>query len=186
MRYRAFGRTGLQVSEVGFGGWGIGGGSYGAVDRAEALRALALAEELGCNIIDTAGVYGESEAIVGEFLAGRRDRWIVATKYSGQDAGLVRTVEEQLTRLRLETIDFYQLHWAPRDRDDLYRDLQRLKSEGKVRFTGVSLYTAPEIDYAAGREDLDGLQVACSLLEPEPLRSRRDVLRARGMGVVVR
>src|SRR5512145_355790 len=119
MRHRPFGRTGLQVSEAGFGAWAIGGRSYGAVDRAEALRALAVAEELGCNLVDTAAVYGDSEEIFGKFLSGRRQRWIVATKYSGQEAGLVPTAEAQLRRLGLETIDLYQLHWVPRDRERL-------------------------------------------------------------------
>lgn len=67
MRFRPFGRTGLSFSEVGFGAWGIGG-DYGRVDRQQALPALARAEELGCNFVDTAGVYGTSEEILGEFL----------------------------------------------------------------------------------------------------------------------
>ena len=74
MPYRRFGATGRSVSEVGFGAWAIGGRAYGAVDRQEALRALARAEELGCNLVDTAMVYGDSEAVLGRFLRGRRDR----------------------------------------------------------------------------------------------------------------
>src|SRR5687768_16616689 len=68
MRYRDFGATGLKVSDVGFGAWGIGGRAYGAVDTQESLRALARAEELGCNFVDSALVYGESERVLGEFL----------------------------------------------------------------------------------------------------------------------
>lgn len=186
MHYRTLGRTGIQVSEIGFGAWAIGGQSYGAVDRRDALRALAVAEELGCTLIDTAGVYGESEAIVGEFLAGRSHRWLVATKYSGQEAGLVATAEGQLRRLKVETIGFYQLHWVPPDRDELYEQLRRLKADGKVRAIGVSLYTAAEIDRVLARGDLDGFQVACSLLDPEPYVSRRDAIRDHGAGVLVR
>ena len=89
MEFRNFGKTGMQVSAVGFGAWAIGGNSFGMVDRQESLRALARAEELGCNFVDTAEVYGNSEAILGEFLVGRRDRWRVATKYSGQTGGLL-------------------------------------------------------------------------------------------------
>ena len=99
MPYRRFGATGLQVSEVGFGAWAIGGKAYGSVDNAESLRALARAEELGCNLVDTAMVYGESEVVLGQFLKGRRDRWIVATKYSYQPAGMTATLEAQLRRL---------------------------------------------------------------------------------------
>ena len=74
MEYRNFGQTDMQVSVVGFGAWAIGGNSFGAVYRQESLRALARAEELGCNFVDTAEVYGDSEVILGEILAGRRDR----------------------------------------------------------------------------------------------------------------
>jgi len=98
MPCRRFGNTGLQVSELGFGAWAIGGKSYGAVDRQESLRALARAEELGCNLVDTAMVYGQSELVLGEFLRGRRERWIVATKYSFQPEGMTATLERQLTR----------------------------------------------------------------------------------------
>src|SRR5690349_2607254 len=80
MRYRKLGRTGLDVSEVGFGSWGIGG-SYGATDRQDSLGALARAEELGCNFVDSAAVYGDAEVRLGEFLQGRRSKWIVATKF---------------------------------------------------------------------------------------------------------
>jgi aryl-alcohol dehydrogenase-like predicted oxidoreductase len=82
----------MEVSEVGFGSWAIGGGSYGVVERAESLRALARAEELGCNFVDTAMAYGESELVIGDFLRGRRDKWIVATKYSGQQPNMTATL----------------------------------------------------------------------------------------------
>jgi aryl-alcohol dehydrogenase-like predicted oxidoreductase len=186
MRYRQFGRTGLEVSEVGFGAWPIGGQSYGAVDQAEALRALAVAEDLGCNLVDTAGVYGDSEHLIGRFLAGRRDRWIIASKYSAQPEGLVRTVDAQLRRMGLETIDFYQLHWVPRRGEDLFDALQGLKASGKIRYAGVSLYTAVDIERVLQRNDLDGFQVACSLLDPEPLVPRAQRVRAAGLAVLVR
>lgn len=65
MRLREFGRTGMTVSEVGFGSWAIGGEAYGQVSRQESLLALARAEELGCNFVDTAMVYGDAEQILG-------------------------------------------------------------------------------------------------------------------------
>ena len=82
MKLRDFGSTGIKVSEVGFGAWAIGGQAYGRVDRSESLSALARAEELGCNFVDTARVYGDSELVLGEFLRGRRSRWVVASKFS--------------------------------------------------------------------------------------------------------
>ena len=114
MEYRDFGRSGLRVSETGFGGWTIGGERYGPVDKAEALRALAVAGEQGCNFIDTAAVYGQSEQIIGEFLRGQRDKWILASKYSGTGQSLTTTLEQQLHRLGTDVIDVYQIHWVPR------------------------------------------------------------------------
>jgi len=177
----------MKVSEVGFGAWAIGGTSYGRVDRQDSLRALAMAEELGCNFVDTALVYGDSELVLGEFLQGRRNRWLIATKYSGQKLGTVPTVIEQLKRLRPDTIDFYQIHWCPRKRDrHLYDDLYRLKASGKVRFIGVSLYDGGDIDYVLDHTDLDGFQVAFSLLNPDPYLAKLDRVRDKKIGVIIR
>lgn len=187
MRYRKFGATDLNVSEVGFGSWGIGGQAYGAVEEAESLRALALAEELGCNFVDTAQVYGDSERVLGKFLQGRRSRWIVATKYSGQREGMTATLERQLVSMRTDTIDFYQLHWVPRGREEsLFDELSRLKQSGKVRFIGVSLYSARDIDNILKRPQIDGFQVAFNLLEPDPFMARLSAIRAHGKAVVIR
>lgn len=187
MRLRAFGATGMKVSEVGFGSWGIGGKSYGAVERAEALRALARAEELGCNFVDTAPVYGDSEQLLGEFMQGRRSRWIIATKYSDRKEGMTATVERQLANLRTDVIDFYQIHWVPRGADEpLFEELSRLKQAGKVRCIGVSLYTANDIDAILARPEIDGFQVACNLLEPDPFMARLDAIRAHNKGIIVR
>jgi aryl-alcohol dehydrogenase-like predicted oxidoreductase len=86
---RTLGRTGLAVSEIGFGGWAIGGNaygnSYGPTDDAEAKRAVRRAYELGCNFFDTADVYGHghSETLIGEALSDVRDQVIIATKVGG-------------------------------------------------------------------------------------------------------
>jgi myo-inositol catabolism protein IolS len=185
MPYRAFGRTGLKVSEIGFGSWAIGGTAYGAVERQESLRALARAEELGCNLVDTAMIYGDAELVLGEFLRGRRNRWIIATKYSFQGAGLAATVEAQLKRLGTDFIDFYQLHWVPRDLQ-LYEDLYRLKEQGKVRSIGVSVSSAGDIDAVLNHAQVDGLQLPFSLLDPDPFLARAARLRASGVAVLVR
>ena len=89
MNRRVLGRTGLQVSEIGFGGWAIGGNaygnSYGPTDDAESKRAVRRAYELGCNFFDTADVYGHghSEDVIGEALHDVRDKVIIATKVGG-------------------------------------------------------------------------------------------------------
>jgi len=187
MPYREFGATGVAVSELGFGGWAIGGKSYGSVDRVEALSALARAEELGCNFVDTAQVYGDSEMVLGDFLAGRRDKWFVATKFSGQDAGMTATLESQLQRLRTDHVDFYMIHWVPRGKyAGLYAELEELKRAGKARFIGVSLYNANDIDYVLDETRVDGLMVPFSLLDPDPFLARRDRLRESRKAVIVR
>lgn len=185
MPYRRFGATGLKVSEVGFGAWAIGGRAYGSVDNAESLRALARAEELGCNLVDTAMVYGESEVVLGQFLKGRRDRWIVATKYSYQPAGMTATLEEQLRRLGTDTVDLYQLHSLPEEHGT-YEELLRLKKAGKVRFIGASVYSAHNIDEAIDIGILDGLQLPFSLLDPDPFELRIERLRSSGLAVLIR
>jgi len=185
MPYRRFGATGLEVSEVGFGAWAIGGTSYGAVDRPESLRALARAEELGCNFVDTAMIYGDSELVLGEFLRGRRSRWNIATKYSYQPAGMTATLEQQLTRLGTDAIDFYQLHWPPKDQG-VYEELYRLKKAGKVRFVGLSLYSPGDIDQVIDHTMLDGVQVPFSLLDPDPFLLRVARLRHSGLAVLIR
>ncbi len=187
MPYRRFGSTGLGVSEIGFGGWAIGGAAYGAVDRQDVLRALARAEELGCNVVDTAMVYGDSEVLLGEFLRGRRSRWIVATKYSYQPAGLTATVEEQLMRLGTDVIDYYQLHALPKNAR-VYKELRglKMKSAGKIRFVGASVYSASDIDQVIDRCALDGLQLPFSLLDPDPFLRRASRLRQSGLAVLVR
>lgn len=186
MRLRQFGATGMAVSEVGFGAWGIGG-NYGAVERQESLRTLARAEELGCNFVDTAEVYGRSEEVLGEFLTGRRSKWIVATKYSGQPAGMTATLEKQLRSLGTETVDLYQIHWVPRGRDEaLFDELQRLKQSGKVRYVGVSLYTSDDIHDILARPEIDGFQVAFNLLEPDPFLDCLPAIRRHRKGLIVR
>jgi myo-inositol catabolism protein IolS len=186
MRYRDFGKTGMRVSEVGFGAWGIGG-DFGRVDKRDALAALARAEELGCNFVDTAAVYGNSEEILGEFLPARRDRWFVATKYSGQDGGLLAMADRQLQRLQIDYVDFYMIHWAPSgDEAHLYEDLYRLKASGRARWVGVSLYSVADIDYVLDHTEIDGFEIAFSLLDPQPFLARRDRIRESGLGVIVR
>lgn len=184
MRYRKFGGTGLEVSEVGFGSWGIGG-SYGATERRESLDALARAEELGCNFVDSAAVYGDAEARLGEFLAGRRAKWLVATKFSGQKAGMTATLESQLRNLRTEAVDLYQLHWVPKE-PAVYDELAQLKKAGKTRFIGVSLYSAGDIDFLLSRPEIDSLQLAFSLLDPDPFLSRVRAIHEAGKAVIVR
>jgi aryl-alcohol dehydrogenase-like predicted oxidoreductase len=184
MNYRALGKTGVQVSEIGFGAWAIGG-AYGAVDKHASLQALAKAEELGCNFVDTAAVYGNSEEILGEFLATRRSQWLLATKYSGQGDGMEKTLEKQLRGLGTDYVDLYQIHWAPHSPAP-YRELESLRESGKTRFIGVSLYNSNDIDYVLANTNLDSIQLPFSLLEPTPYLRRLETIERSGIAVIVR
>src|SRR5215472_7737118 len=126
MNYRPLGRTGLIVSEIGFGAWGIGGRtveqtSYGDTDDGVSLAALARALDRGITFFDTASAYGDghSEELLGVALAPHRDRVVIATKagytrfdqppdYAAQP--LRRSLEASLRRLRSDHVDLLQLH----------------------------------------------------------------------------
>jgi aryl-alcohol dehydrogenase-like predicted oxidoreductase len=157
VKLRPLGHTGLAVSEIGFGAWGIGGRtggttSYGDTDDRTSLAALARALDCGITFFDTSAAYGDghSETLIGQAFAGRRDKVVIATKagYDSWDrdpdfsAGAVMaSVERSLARLRSDYIDLLQLHNPPAEalRDDGLRSaLARLQAAGKVRAWGVS------------------------------------------------
>lgn len=187
MKYRQFGKTGLRVSELGFGAWGIGGDAYGSVTTTDALNALHEAEECGCNLIDTAMTYGHSEEIIGNFLSNRRDRWIVSTKYSGQNPDIETVVEQQLKNLNTDYIDFYQLHWAPTNSGcELYDKLEALKQAGKIRYYGVSLYSKSDIFFLLKNTKTDGFQLKLSLVDTEPFFSCRELIHDLSPGLLIR
>lgn len=162
MNTRKLGRTGLRVSEIGFGGWAVGGNafgnSYGDTDDAVSRAALRRALELGVTLFDTADIYGHghSEALLGEVLAD----WpgpapVVVTKggvnfyrrdgTSEQDwtpLALAHAVQQSLSRLRRDTLDVFLLMNPPPDdleRFKVWDTLEALKRAGKIRFYGVSV-----------------------------------------------
>jgi aryl-alcohol dehydrogenase-like predicted oxidoreductase len=158
MKYRALGRTGLRVSEIGFGAWGIGGRtvghtSYGETDDATSLAALARALDCGITFFDTSSAYGDghSEVLIGQaFHGAKRDKVVIATKagYESWDrapdfspAAIQASAEKSLARLRSDHVDLFQLHNPPAEalRDGVLREvLDRLKAAGKIRAWGIS------------------------------------------------
>ncbi len=161
MNHRRLGRTGLEVSEVGYGAWGIGGSGWLGAQDDESLRALELALDSGINLIDTALGYGDghSEQLVGQAVRSRSETVYVATKIPPKNrlwpartgthadeafpADHVRACTEQsLRNLGLEAIDVQQFHvwddaWV--DQGDWREAIEDLRSEGKIRFFGVSI-----------------------------------------------
>ena len=163
MEMRVLGRSGIEVSPVGFGCWPIGGliiedgrsVGWGDVDDDESVRALHLAMDLGVNFFDTADVYGRSEEILGRAFAWRRERVVIASKFgrtydrqrhaiTGVDlstAHLRRALEGSLRRLRTDVIDLYQLHVGDCPPDvaaELRDELETLVQQGKIRAYGWS------------------------------------------------
>ena len=128
MKYRRLGRTGIEISEIGYGAWGIGGVQWTGGDDVEARRALNLAIDQGLNFIDTALAYGDghSERLVGEVARSRKERIYIATKvppknreWPARDVPLrqvftydyiINCTEQSLRNLGVETIDLQQLH----------------------------------------------------------------------------
>lgn len=207
MQTRTLGRTGLQVSEIGFGGAPAGIADYlepwdpaGAVETESLVSAIHRAIDLGLNYFDTAPGYGDGagEALFGRALAGRRDRAILATKTGARDAeGIRRSVEASLRRLQTEVIDVLQFHggWYPPE--DVERILgeglavyQALRDEGKVRFLGFTAEgPSGGVSKLIATGAFDVLQVRYNLLYQHTCDHVNDagVMReaeARGMGIV--
>lgn len=207
---RVLGRTGLKVSEIGFGAWGIGGQqegarrSYGVTDDAVSLAALEAAWELGCNFVDTADAYsvGHSEALIGRFLAGRRDRVIVATKFGHfpfpDERRRVPTpetirfcLEESLRRLRTDYVDLYQCHECSLETARLHAvasTLADLKAGGKIRFAGISVYGPTQIRQVARGEYgavFDTVQESYNVTTLS-FRAALHEAAAAGLGIIVR
>jgi aryl-alcohol dehydrogenase-like predicted oxidoreductase len=210
MNLRTLGRTGLKVSEVGFGAWGISRVQWIGADDAESLRALHRAMELGVNFIDTALAYGDghSERLVGRAVRGRRDRVFVATKVPPMNLAwparrdvpvaevfpgdyVTRSAERSLTNLGLETIDLLQLHvWTDEfaGAGDWLDAVGRLKQAGKVRFFGISLGEhTPDNGLAAVEAGIvDTVQVIYNVFDQSPEERLFPACARRGVGVLAR
>lgn len=202
MRYRRLGRTGLLVSEVGFGGWAIGGDrsgyGYGPTDDAESLRAIAQARDLGCTFFETADVYGRghSEALLGRVLASGRERVVLATavgsdflRGAAQDfspAFVERAVDASLGRLGTDYLDILCLHFPPRvvaGALETYEGPERLRRAGKVRWLGISALDPGDAAAAIATGAVDVVQVPYSVLD-QRASVLFDLAAQRGVGLV--
>ncbi len=187
---RRLGRTEMQITRVGFGAWAIGGADWavgwGAQDDRDSIAAIRHAVARGINWIDTAAVYGlgHSEEVVRMALAGipPSERPYVFTKCGlawdendrkapprqvGAPASIRREVEASLTRLGLERIDLYQMHWPAADGTPLseyWGTLLDLRHEGKVRAVGLSNHNSAQLEEAERRGHVDTLQPPFSLI----------------------
>jgi aryl-alcohol dehydrogenase-like predicted oxidoreductase len=157
MQYRSLGKTGMMVSEIGFGAWGIGGRtagrtSYGDTDDRQSVEALYKALDNGVTFFDTSSVYGggHSEVLIGKALGGARDKSVIATKAGYEDwtrppdfsaAAIRLSTERSLQRLQTDYLDVLQLHNPPSEvlaSDEVRQMIVQLLAEGKIRTWGVS------------------------------------------------
>jgi aryl-alcohol dehydrogenase-like predicted oxidoreductase len=163
VKYRPLGQTGLRVSEIGFGAWGIGGRtsghtSYGDTDDRVSLAALERALACGITFYDTSSAYGDghSEVLIGRAFARRRQHVVIATKagYSSWNrapdfspSAVIASAEASLRRLQSDYIDLLQLHNPPVPAlasPELRQAFDRLKTAGKIRAWGVSAKSPAE------------------------------------------
>ena len=206
MFFRDLGKTGIRVSEVGFGAWAIGGAhfewAYGETDDARSRAAVRTAFELGCTLFDTADVYGRghSERLLGDTLRSSRASVVIATKagydfYHGNvqanfhPAYLRFALHQSLRRLGTDFVDVLLLHNPPPElmsSPDVVEALERFREQGKVRAIGVSARTAGEGVTALNSGWAEVVQVPYNMLSPEAEQELFPSALARGAGVIVR
>jgi len=185
MKYRKFGNSGITVSEIGFGAWGIGGSAgghaaYGITDDTVSINALNAAFDTGVTLYDTSDLYGmgHSEQLIGQAFRQKRDQVVIATKggmvnsAGDQDfspAYLRGALERSLTRLSSDYVDLYQLHSpSPENLDQiasLKYFLDTLIKEGKTRVTGVSARSPQEALLLIEKFGFQSVQVNLNLLD---------------------
>jgi aryl-alcohol dehydrogenase-like predicted oxidoreductase len=183
MEYRALGRTGWDISAIGFGAWAIGGDAWGRTDDRESLRALHRAVDFGVNFIDTADVYGDghSERLVAQVRRERSEEIIVATKAGRRlqphEAGgynrenLTAFVDRSLRNLDTATIDLLQLHCPPPevyDMPEVFGVLDDLVQAGKVRYYGVSVERVDEAVGALRYPNVQSVQIIFNMFRLKP------------------
>jgi aryl-alcohol dehydrogenase-like predicted oxidoreductase len=210
MNYRKLGRTNFQVSEIGYGAWGIGGIQWLGGTDDESLTALRRAIDLGVNFIDTALAYGDghSEQLVGRVVRDAGRRIYVATKVPPKNEQwpalpgigieavfpydyIIRSAEQSLRNLKLDAIDLFQLHvWNPEwiGRDEWRRAFEDLKRDGKIRAAGLSINDhQPESALEAIRTGLiDSVQVIYNVFDQGPERALFPLCIELGIGVLAR
>jgi aryl-alcohol dehydrogenase-like predicted oxidoreductase len=201
MNTRVLGKTGANVSEIGFGAWAIGA-DWGKVTDDDALAALQRALELGVSFIDTADVYGDglSEQRIARVLkdwAGKRP--LVATKagrrlnpHSAEgynESNLRSFIERSLTNLGTDSLDLVQLHCPPSDvyqQDSTFAALDKLKQEGLIKHYGVSVETVDEAKAALDYEGVATIQIIFNMFRFKPAEELFALAKAKNVGIIAR
>lgn len=201
MNTRTFGRTGWQVSEIGFGAWAIGG-SWGNVSEDDARDALRAALEAGTTFIDTADVYGDgrSERIIRDVLAswngprpivatkaGRRLSPHVASGYTREN--LEAFIDRSLVNLGVERLDLVQLHCPPTEvyyRPEVFEALDAIAAKGKIKHYGVSVEKVEEALKAIEYPNVVSVQIIFNIFRQRPAELFFKLAKQRQVGILAR
>lgn len=210
MQYRTLGRTGLSLSEIGYGAWGISNSGWLGANDAESARALHRAIEHGLNFIDTALAYGDghSERLIGEVLRARSEPVHVATKippknrvWPSQSGApvhetfpgeyVIECTEQSLRNLGVETIDLQQFHVWSDDwigQGDWLEAVERLKRQGKLRFFGISVndHQPDNVIKLIETGVVDSVQVIYNIFTQDPEDRLFPACQRHDVGVIVR
>ena len=210
MNYRELGKTGLKVSEIGYGAWGIGKSMWIGASDDESLKALNRSIDLGLNFIDTALGYGDghSEKLVGQVVRERSETIYVATKIPPKNEvwpaqpgtpvakafpseHVMACTEKSLKNLGLETIDVQQFHvWSDEwvDQGDWLEAILKLKHQGKIRHFGVSIndYQPENAIKLIETGAVDTVQVIHNIFEQSPEDKLFPACETHNVGVIVR
>jgi aryl-alcohol dehydrogenase-like predicted oxidoreductase len=202
---RTLGNSDLQLTPIGFGAWAIGGGnwefSWGPQDDNDSIAAIQRALDLGVNWIDTAAIYGlgHSEEVVGRAVkAHSGQKPLIFTKCSMRwhpDRSIYRSLkadslaeelEGSLTRLGVETIDLYQIHWPNPDEEleEGWETLARFREQGKIRWIGVSNFSIDQMRRAQKIAPITSLQPPYSMLRRVIETEILPFLQANNIGVI--
>ena len=200
MRYKQFGKTGMQVSEMALGTWGIGGVGWDTHSEESRLDAIRAAVEAGVTFFDTAPAYnaGVAEQVLGKALAdlGARKNVIISTKCGneyinggyvkdGDPKKILRECEESLRNLRTDYIDLYLVHWPDPNTpfEETMEALNRLKKEGKILHVGVSNFSREQMEEAGRICPIEAFQPHYSMVN----RTNEELMRwasEQGMGIM--
>jgi aryl-alcohol dehydrogenase-like predicted oxidoreductase len=198
------GKTELELTEIGFGAWAIGGGDYafgwGSQDDQESIKAIHQALDLGVNWIDTAPVYGlgRSEEVVAQALKGLRSEVIIATKCglvwnvqrevsnSLKAESIRKEAEDSLRRLQTDYIDLYQIHWPNPDEDieEAWTAMSTLADEGKVRYPAVSNFSMQQMERISLIHPVVSLQPPYSMFRRDIEAEILPYCKEKSIGVV--
>jgi aryl-alcohol dehydrogenase-like predicted oxidoreductase len=201
---KRLGNSDLEITPMGVGAWAMGGGgwkfSWGPQDDTESIAAIHAALDAGVNWIDTAAIYGlgHSEEVVAQALAGRTNRPYVFTKCERvwnekreisprlKADSVRRECEASLKRLKVDTIDLYQIHWPEPDADveEGWTTLNKLREEGKLRWIGVSNFNPSQMERCRRIAPVTSLQPPYSAVSPEVERETLPYCQQHGIGVI--